>query len=58
MPDFNTIDEVIEDLQNGRMVVLVDERETDIDGHEAVGEGELMMLADLASADAITPLPV
>ena len=53
MPDFNTIGEVIEDLQNGRMVVLVDERETDIDGREAVGEGELMMLADLASADAI-----
>ena len=53
MSDFNTIVEVIEDLQNGRMVVLVDERETDIDGREAVGEGELMMLADLASADAI-----
>jgi 3,4-dihydroxy 2-butanone 4-phosphate synthase/GTP cyclohydrolase II len=53
MPDFNTIEEVIEDLQNGRMVVLVDERETDIDGRETVGEGELMMLADLAAADSI-----
>ena len=51
MPDFNTIGEVIEDLQNGRMDVLVDERETEIDGREAVGKGELMLLADLASAD-------
>ena len=53
MPDFNTIDEVIEDLQNGRMIVLVDKRETDVDGRETVGEGELMMLAGLANADAI-----
>ncbi len=53
MPDFNTIDQVIEDLQAGRMVVLVDERETDVDGREAVGEGELMMLAELATADSI-----
>ena len=42
MPDFNTIDEVIEDLQNGRMIVLVDKRETDVDGRETVGEGELI----------------
>jgi 3,4-dihydroxy 2-butanone 4-phosphate synthase/GTP cyclohydrolase II len=53
MSDFNTIEEAIEDLQNGRMVVLVDERETDIDGQEAVGEGELMMLAELATAGSI-----
>ncbi|HIL11767.1 MAG TPA: hypothetical protein EYG11_24030, partial [Candidatus Latescibacteria bacterium] len=53
MPGFNTIEDVIEDLQNGRMVVLVDERDTDIDGQEAVGEGELMMLAELATAESI-----
>ncbi len=53
MPGFNTIEDVIEDLQNGRMVVLVDERDTDIDGQEAVGEGELMMLAELTTADSI-----
>ncbi len=55
MPGFNTIEDVIEDLQNGRMVVLVDERDTDIDGQEAVGEGELMMLAELATAESINP---
>ena len=53
MPGFNSIEDVIEDLQNGRMVVLVDERKTDIDGQEAVGEGELMMLAEHATPDSI-----
>ena len=53
MPDFNTIEEVIEDLQNGRMVVVVDERATSGEGDEVVGEGELVMVAELASADSI-----
>ena len=48
MPDFNTIDEIVEDLQDGRMVVVVDERVTSGDGDEIVGEGELMMIAELA----------
>ena len=38
MPDFNTIDEAIEDLQNGAMGVRVDERAHAIDGTELVGE--------------------
>jgi len=53
VPDFNTIEEAIEDLQNGRMVVLVDERDTGLDGSETVGEGELIMIAELATAEAI-----
>jgi len=44
MSDFNTIDEIIADLQQGRMVVLVDERDLEVDGTEVVGEGELMMV--------------
>ena len=46
MLDFNTIEEVVEDLQNGRMVVLVDEC-------EAVGEGVLVMLAEQATATSV-----
>ena len=46
MPDFNTIEEVVEDLQNGRMIVLVDEC-------EAVGEGVLVMLAERATATSV-----
>ena len=46
MLDFNTIEEVVEDLQNGRMVVLVDEC-------EAVGEGVLVMLAEQATAASV-----
>ena len=53
MPDFNTIDEIVEDLQNGRMVVVVDERATSGEGDEIVGEGELMMIAELATAETI-----
>ena len=53
MPDFNTIEEAIEDLQNGKMVVLVDERALDIDGAELVGEGALMMLAELATPETV-----
>ncbi len=53
MPHFNTIEEVVEDLQNGRMVVVVDERATSGEGDEVIGEGELMMIAELATADAI-----
>ena len=53
MPDFNTIDEAIEDLQNGAMVVLVDERAHDVDGTELVGEGELIMAAELVTTEAI-----
>ena len=46
MLDFNTIEEVVEDLQSGRMVVLVDEC-------EAVGEGVLVMLAERATAASV-----
>ncbi len=53
MPHFNTIEEIVEDLQNGRMVVVVDERATSGEGDEVIGEGELMMIAELATADAI-----
>ena len=53
MPDFNTIDEAIEDLQNGAMVVLVDERARDVDGTELVGEGELIMAAERVTPEAI-----
>jgi 3,4-dihydroxy 2-butanone 4-phosphate synthase / GTP cyclohydrolase II len=53
VPDFNTIEEVVADLQSGRMVVLVDERATSIDGSETVGEGELMMIAELTTAESI-----
>jgi 3,4-dihydroxy 2-butanone 4-phosphate synthase/GTP cyclohydrolase II len=52
MPDFNTIEEIIAELQTGRMVVVVDERQ-EIDGAETVGEGELMMVAELATAEAV-----
>ena len=53
MPDFNTIDEVVEDLQRGEMIVLVDERAVDVDGAELVGEGELVMLAEQVSPESI-----
>ena len=46
MLDFNTIEEVVEDLQNGHMAVLVDEC-------EAVGEGVLVMLAERATAASV-----
>ena len=52
MPDFNTIEEIIAELQTGRMVVLVDERQQ-VDGTESVGEGELIMAAELATTEAI-----
>ncbi len=54
MPDFNTIEEIICDLQNGRLVVLVDERSKEGDGNETVGEGELLMLGRLATAESVT----
>ena len=50
MSDFNTIEEIIEELQRGRMVVLVDERG---DAAESVGEGELMVVAELATPEAV-----
>lgn len=53
MSDFNTIEEIIAQLQDGRMVVLVDERATDPDGEELVGEGELMMVAELATPETV-----
>ncbi|MCC7265166.1 MAG: GTP cyclohydrolase II [Candidatus Latescibacteria bacterium] len=53
MSDFNTIDEIIADLLQGRMVVLVDERDLEVDGTEVVGEGELMMVAELVSSEAL-----
>ena len=53
MPDFDTIDEVLEDLQQGRMVVLVDERGQGVDGTELVGEGELTMVAERVTAENV-----
>ncbi|MEW6749917.1 MAG: GTP cyclohydrolase II [Candidatus Latescibacterota bacterium] len=53
MADFDTITDVIEELQNGRMIVLVDERTRDLEGEETVGEGELVMVAELATAAGI-----
>ena len=53
MPDFNTIEQTIEDLQNGKMIVLVDERAQDIDGTELVGEGALMTLAELVTPETV-----
>jgi len=53
MPDFNTVEEVVEELQNGHMVVLVDERTRDLEGAETVGEGELIMVGELATSDAV-----
>ena len=54
MSDFNTIEEVLEDLQDGCMVVLVDERGQGLDGAEIVGEGALMMVAELVTPESIT----
>jgi len=53
VPDFNTIDEVVEELAAGRMIVLVDERAVDVDGAELVGEGELIMIAELADSNSV-----
>ena len=53
MPDFNTIDEVVEELQRGGMIVLVDERAVDVDGADLVGEGELVSLAEQVSPESI-----
>ena len=53
MSDFDPIEEVIEALQAGHMIVLVDERAVDIDGSELVGEGELMMVAELADSTSV-----
>ena len=53
MPDFNTIDEVVEELAAGRMIVLVDERAVDVDGTDLVGEGELVMVAELADSNSV-----
>ncbi len=53
MTDFDTIEEVIDELQAGHMIVLVDERAVDIDGSELVGEGELMMIAELADSNSV-----
>ena len=54
MSDFNTIEEILEDLQDGRMVVLVDERGQGLDGTEVVGEGALMMIAELVTPESVT----
>ncbi len=53
VPDFNTIEEIIEELAAGRMVVLVDERAVDVDGSDLVGEGELVMIAELADSASV-----
>jgi 3,4-dihydroxy 2-butanone 4-phosphate synthase/GTP cyclohydrolase II len=53
MSDFDPIEEVIEALQAGQMIVLVDERAVDVDGSELVGEGELMMIAELADSNSV-----
>jgi 3,4-dihydroxy 2-butanone 4-phosphate synthase / GTP cyclohydrolase II len=53
MTDFDTIEEVVDELQAGHMIVLVDERAVDVDGSELVGEGELMMIAELADSNSI-----
>lgn len=53
MSDFDTIPEVLTELQRGAMVVLVDERTRDLDGTETIGEGELVMVAELATSDAV-----
>lgn len=53
MPDFHTVEEAIEELQAGHMVVLVDERGHDVDGSELVGEGELMMVAESCDAESL-----
>lgn len=53
MSDFNTIEEILEELAAGGMVVLVDERAVDVDGSDLVGEGELIMIAELADADSV-----
>ncbi len=53
MPGFNTIEEIVSDLQNGRMVVLVDERSKKGDGIETVGEGELVMIGGLTTTESV-----
>ena len=53
MPGFNTIEEIVSDLQNGRMVVLVDERSKKGDGIETVGEGELVMMGGLTTTESV-----
>jgi 3,4-dihydroxy 2-butanone 4-phosphate synthase/GTP cyclohydrolase II len=53
MSDFDTIPEVLADLRRGAMVVLVDERQSDPEGYETVGEGELVAVAELATAAGV-----
>jgi len=53
VPGFNTIEEIVSDLQNGRMVVLVDERSKKGDGIETVGEGELVMMGGLTTTESV-----
>lgn len=53
MTDFNTIAETLADLQQGRMVVLVDERSTDEGGIETVGEGELIVMAEYITPESV-----
>ena len=53
MLGFNTIEEIVSDLQNGRMVVLVDERSKKGDGIETVGEGELVMMGGLTTTESV-----
>jgi len=53
VPGFNTIEEIVSDLQNGRMVVLVDERSKKGDGIETVGEGELVMIGGLTTTESV-----
>jgi len=53
MPDFNSVEEVLEELPSGSMVVLVDERGQDVDGTELVGEGELVTLAETVTPQTI-----
>lgn len=53
MPDFNSVEEILEELPTGTMIVLVDERGQDVDGQELVGEGELMVLAETVTPQTI-----
>ena len=53
MPDFSTVEEAIEELQSGRMIVLVDERGEDVDGNTHLGEGELMLVAEHCEAKGL-----
>lgn len=45
-PKFNTIEEALEDIQNGRMLIVVDDRDRE-------NEGDLMMAAEKVTPEAV-----